>query len=66
MKLFDSHAHYNDEKFDLDKNEILERIKEEGIEKIVNAGYSISSSDRAIELAKKYNFYLCNNWSFPK
>ena len=27
MQIFDSHAHYNDEKFELDREEILQMIR---------------------------------------
>lgn len=35
MEFFDSHAHYNDEKYDDDREVILKRIYEEGITRIV-------------------------------
>ena len=56
MELFDSHAHYNDEKFDLDRDELLNNIYNSGVTKIINAGYSLESSERAIGIAKNYNF----------
>lgn len=56
MELFDSHAHYNDEKFDNDRSEIIEDIYNFGITKIINAGYSLSSSKKALEIANKYEF----------
>ena len=56
MELFDSHAHYNDEKFNLDREELLNDIYNSGITKIINAGYSQESSKKAIEIAENYNF----------
>ncbi len=56
MELFDSHAHYNDEKFDEDRDEIIKEIYKSGVTKIVNAGYSLESSQKAIEIAKNYDF----------
>ena len=56
MELFDSHAHYNDEKFNLDREELLKDIYNLGVTKIINAGYSLESSEKAIEIAEKYNF----------
>ena len=38
MELFDSHAHYNDEKFEEDREEILKEIYKSGVTKLVNAG----------------------------
>lgn len=50
MEFFDSHAHYNDEKFDGDRELVLKNIKYAGITKIVVAGYSIESSRKAIDI----------------
>lgn len=56
MELFDSHAHYDDEKFDNDRYEIIEEIRKSGVTKFVSAGYDINSSKMGIELSKKYDF----------
>ena len=56
MELFDSHAHYNDEKFDLDREKIIKTAYAQGIKKIVNAGYSLESSKQAIKIAENYEF----------
>ncbi len=56
MELFDSHAHYDDQKFDADREELIKKIKEEGITKLVSIGYDIQSTKIAIELSKKYDF----------
>lgn len=56
MRLFDSHAHYDDEKFDQDREEIIQKIYDSGVEKFISAGYSLESSKRAIGLADKYEF----------
>lgn len=56
LELFDSHAHYNDEKFNNDRKEVIESLYQSGITKIVNAGYSLKSSIDAINLAKEYKY----------
>ncbi len=56
MKIFDTHAHYDDEKFDEDREEIIKKIYEFGIEKCVNIGCDIKTSEKSIQLAKKYDF----------
>lgn len=55
MKFFDNHAHLDDEKFDLDREEIIEKIHDEDIG-FISAGYSLEGSRKAIELSKKYDF----------
>ena len=56
MKLFDNHAHLDDEKFDEDREELIEKIHNDEIDKFVSAGYSLESSKKSIELSKKYDF----------
>ena len=56
MKFFDNHAHLDDEKFDEDREEIIEKIHNDEIDKFVSAGYSLESSKKSIELSKKYDF----------
>lgn len=56
IEFFDSHAHYNDSKFDEDREELLKDIYNEGITKLISAGYSLESSKYATELANKYKF----------
>jgi TatD DNase family protein len=52
---FDSHAHLDDEKFDTDREEIIEEIHKE-IKGFISAGYSLEGSESAVELSKKYDF----------
>lgn len=56
VELFDNHAHYNDEKFNDDRDEIIKQIYESGITKFMCAGYSLDSSKKALEIAKNYDF----------
>lgn len=56
MEFFDSHSHYNDEKFDQDREAIIEETYQAGITKWICAGYNISSSQKAVELATNYPF----------
>ena len=55
MELFDSHCHYNDERFDLDRNEIIMQNFEDGITNAIVAGYNVEASDQAIQIANKYS-----------
>ena len=53
---FDSHSHYNDEKFDEDRDVLIDEIYKSGVTKLINAGYSLKSSKIALEIAKKYEW----------
>ncbi|MGL4797086.1 MAG: TatD family hydrolase [Paraclostridium sp.] len=54
--LFDSHAHLNDEKFDEDREVLINSLKENGVELVLNPGACIETSKSSVELAKKYDF----------
>ena len=54
--IIDTHAHYDDEQFDGDREELLGRMVEEGIGAVVNAGSTIASWDRIKQLTEKYSF----------
>lgn len=56
MEFFDSHSHYNDEKFNEDREQIIKETYEAGITKFVCAGYNIESSLFSLEISKKYKF----------
>lgn len=56
MQYFDSHSHYNDEKFESDYEEILKKVYENGVTKLINAGADIDTSKKSIEMAQKYKF----------
>lgn len=56
MEFFDSHSHYNDSKFDHDREQIIKEIYKNDIKKVIVAGYSIDSSRQAIEIANKHSF----------
>ena len=54
--IFDTHAHYDDEQFDIDRDSLLLSMKENGIGTIVNIGANLASSKTTLELAHKYDF----------
>ena len=56
IELFDSHAHYDDEKFNEDRDSVIKAVYESGVTKFISAGYSLESSKKAIEIANKYEY----------
>jgi len=65
MELFDSHAHYNDEKFNDDRDKVIQEIYECGITKFISAGYDLESSKIGIKLADKYDFIYTTSGISP-
>ncbi len=54
--IFDTHAHYDDEQYDADRDELLSQMRDFGISNIVNVGANLESSKRSVELSHKYDF----------
>lgn len=54
--IFESHAHYDDKQFDEDRDELLNSIRDNGIEYIVNVAASIETTKNTIKLVKEYPF----------
>ena len=55
--IIDSHAHYDDEKFDIDRNEVLERIQKQGVARVVNPSANVASAEKCLKLAKEHSFF---------
>ena len=55
MRYFDTHAHYNDEKFKDNLDEVISEYKNVGVDRVVNIGYNIESSKKAIDLSNAYS-----------
>lgn len=54
--IFETHAHYEDERFDEDRGELLANMQQQGIAYIVNVGSSMKTSLETLALTKKYDF----------
>lgn len=52
--LIDTHAHLDDKQFDRDREEMILRTFASGIETVINIGAGLGSSQRSVDLAKKY------------
>lgn len=55
--IFESHAHYDDEVFDEDREALLSSFEENGIGTVVNIGASLSGSEATVKLAEQYPFF---------
>ena len=53
---FDTHAHYDDQRFDPDRGEILSRMAGAGVELIVDPASDIASAKTAQSIAREYGF----------
>ena len=52
--LFDTHAHYDDERFNADRDELLRSMPENGVGLILNPGCDVETSRKALDYARTY------------
>ncbi len=52
--LFDTHAHYDDERFDEDREQVLASLPEKGVGLVLNPGITLETSRMAVEMAHRY------------
>lgn len=54
--IFDSHAHYDSDAFDDDREELISALPSQGVCGVINCASDIATSLTSLELAKKYGF----------
>jgi TatD DNase family protein len=61
--MFDTHAHLNAAQFEEDRQEVIQRALDEGVQHIVVVGFDRETIKGAIDLAEEYDFiYACVGW----
>lgn len=55
--IFDTHAHYDDEAFDADREAVIASLAEQNIRAVVNVGANRASTEHTLALTKKYDFF---------
>src|SRR5690554_3494103 len=54
--IYDSHAHYDDEQFDEDRETLLQELKDNGVGAVLNMSSDYPSVKKTVELTEKYDF----------
>ncbi len=54
--IFDSHAHYDDARFNEDRDALLASLPEQGVCGVIDVGCDLESSRKAVALAEKYPY----------
>ena len=63
--LFDTHAHMDDEAFDLDRAQLLKSLPDQGIQLLMNPGCSLASSYNTSKLSQEYDYIYAAVGSHP-
>ncbi len=56
VNLIDTHCHLDFGDFDKDREEVIKRARDGGVEKIINIGCDLERAKKSIEIASKYDF----------
>ena len=55
-ELFDTHVHLDDPRFQVDRKEVIQKLPEQGITRVINVGADRKSSQASIRLAEEHDF----------
>lgn len=55
--IFDSHAHYDDDRFNEDREEVIKEIQDNGVIGVLNCGASLQGARDSLKLAQEYDFF---------
>jgi TatD DNase family protein len=56
--MIDTHCHLVDPQFATDLNDVLRRARQAGLSRIVNAGYDVETSEKAVAMAHEYDWLM--------
>lgn len=59
QNIFDTHAHYDDERFDGDREALLDALPAKGVVAVVNAASDMKTSASGLALARAYDYFYC-------
>ena len=60
IQIFDTHAHYDDESFDDDRERLLAGFPAQGVHAVTNIGTNIRASEETVRMTEKYSFNIMN------
>ncbi|SHI03306.1 TatD family hydrolase [Clostridium grantii] len=55
--IFDTHAHYDDERFDEDRETVITELRENGVAAVLNCGSSLKGTLASLKLSEEHNFF---------
>ncbi len=55
IKIIDTHAHLTKSDYNSDRDQVIKRAQDAGVEYIINVGYDLKTSAASVELAEQYD-----------
>ena len=65
ISIIDTHAHYDNKRFNDDRHRLIESLPSAGIKTVINVGCDMESSRASIKLAEKYPFVYATVGTHP-
>ena len=56
-KIFDTHAHYDSDSFDEDRENVIKELKENGVIGVLNCGSDLYGLRKSVELAREFDMF---------
>ena len=56
-EIFDTHAHYDSDSFDEDRENVIKELKENGVIGVLNCGSDLYGLRKSVELAKEFDMF---------
>lgn len=63
--MIDVHAHFDDERYDEDRDRVLAALPAAGITRLINSGSTFASCKRALELTRRYDYIYASIGIYP-
>ncbi|MCL2199759.1 MAG: TatD family hydrolase [Defluviitaleaceae bacterium] len=65
MRIIDTHAHYDNDRYDDDRHEIITALPKNGVELVINIGCDMKTSKASVKLAEAYSHVYATVGSHP-
>lgn len=66
MEYFETHIHLDDERFDEDREDVISKMKNEGVTACINMGCDVQTSKKAIKIANTHKFIYASCGIHPE
>ena len=63
--IIDTHAHYDNERYNEDRHELIKSLPENGVEVIINIGCDMKTSRASVKLAEAYSHVYATVGAHP-
>lgn len=63
--IFDTHAHYYSEEYDVDRTLVLSTLREKGVGYVINCGCDVEATKKCLKMAEDYDFLYASSGFHP-